>query len=128
MQTRDSYEFDQRQNALFASLASAMSFVGVAMAIPGVLLGAAALIFKWTSLGIGVSGVLALLLVAMGLLQYRAAGHFRRIVRTQGGDVDNLMAALDELRAVYDMERWLWIVVAAVVLVALAGTVTGYSH
>lgn len=128
MQPQASFEFDQRQDAMFAKLAAAMSFVGLAMLVPGALLGVTAIMFRSTLVGAGVCAVLALLLVAMGLLKYRAASHFRRIVKTHGSDLENLMTALDELAAVYDIERWLWIVVAAVALIALAGTVTGYSH
>ena len=127
MPTEDTYEFHERENTVFARLAAAMTFVGLAMLIPGALFGVAAMFFRSTLVGGGVFGVLALLFVAMGVLEYRAAGHFRRIAKTQGHDVENLMIALDELAGVYDIERWLWIVVGAVVLIALVGTQTGYS-
>ena len=122
------YEFDKGENAVFARLAGAMVFVGIAMFIPGVLLGVVAFLLPKTLLGQGICGVLALLLIAMGVLQYGAAGHFRRIVTTQGNDVENLMIALGELTSVYEIQRWLWIVLGAIVLLALAGTVTGYSR
>ena len=122
------YEFDQGGNAVFARLASAMVFVGIAMCIPGVLLGVVAFLWRSTLLGQGICGVLALLLVAMGVLQYGAAGHFRRIVTTQGHDVENLMIALGELTSAYEIQRWLWLVLGAIVLLALAGTVTGYAR
>ena len=122
------YEFDQGGNAVFARLAGAMVFVGIAMLIPGVLLGVVAFLWRPTPLGQGICGVLALLLVALGVLQYGAAGHFRRIVTTQGNDVENLMIALGELTSVYEIQRWLWMVLGAIVLLALAGTVTGYSR
>ena len=50
------------------------------------------------------------------------------IVTTQGHDVENLMIALGELTSVYEIQRWLWLVLGAIVLLALAGTVTGYSR
>jgi hypothetical protein len=121
------YEFDEGANAVFARLAGAMVFDGIAMCIPGVLLGVVAFLWRPTLIAQGICGVLALLLVAMGVLQYRAAGHFRRIVTTQGKDVESLMIALGELTSVYEIQRWLWLVLGAVVLLALAGTVTGYS-
>ena len=40
----------------------------------------------------------------------------------------DLMIALGELTSVYEIERWLWIVLGASVLIALAATVTGYSR
>ena len=122
------YEFDQGGNAVFARLAGAMVFVGIAMCIPGVLLGVVAFLLRPTLLGQVVCGVLAILLVVIGLLHYGAARHFKRIVTTQGRDVDNLMIALAELTTVYEIQRWLWIVLGATVLIALAGTVTGYSR
>ena len=127
MHAQANYEFDQQQNAVFTKLAAAMAFVGIVMLIPGTLLGVAMIGLRLTPLGKGVGGVLAILLVALGLLQYRAARHFRRITTTRGSDVDNLMSALGELADVYVIQRWLWIVLGAVVLIALAGTMTGYS-
>ena len=121
------YEFDEGANAVFTKLAGAMVFVGLAMCIPGILLGVMAFLWRLTRLGQGICGALALLLVAIGVLQYRAAGHFRRIVTTQGHDVENLMIALGELTSVYEIQRWVWLVLGATVLLALAGTVTGYS-
>lgn len=121
------YEFDEGANAVFARLAGAMVFVGIAMCIPGVLLGVMACLWRPTWLGRGICGALALLSVAMGVLQYGAAGHFRRIVSTQGSDLENLMIALGELTNVYEIQRWLWLVLGATALLALAGTVTGYS-
>ena len=50
------------------------------------------------------------------------------IVTTQGHDVENLMIALGELTSVYEIQRWLWLVLGAIVLLALAGTVTGYAR
>ena len=123
----DTIEFDQGQDAVFAKLAGAMAFVGIVILLLGVLLGIAAILWKPTLLGAGICGVLATLFVAMGLLEYGAARHFRRIVTTHGRDVDNLMIALDELANVYAIQRWLWIVLGAIVLIALASTVTGYS-
>ena len=127
METQTDYEFDQQQNAVFAKLAAAMAFVGIAMLIPGTLLGVAVMLFRLTLLGEAVCGLLAMLLIAIGLLQWRAARHFKRIIATHGSDVHNLMSALGELTSVYVIQRWLWIVLGAVVLIALAGTVTGYS-
>ena len=126
MPPSDRYEFDSQQDQMFARLASAMAFIGIGMLVPGILLSIAAVVFRATLLGAGICAVFAILLIAMGLLQYQAAGHFRRIVNTTGSDVDNLMIALGELTSVYEIQRWLWIVLAAAVLIALAaGTVAG---
>jgi hypothetical protein len=121
------YEFNAQQNAVFVKLASALAFVGLAMLVPAVLLGIAAIVLLPTLLGEGVCGVFAVLLVVIGLLDYGAARHFRHVVTEPTRDIPDLMIAVEELANVYEIQRWLWIVLAAVVLVALTSTVIGYS-
>ena len=114
------YEFDDVQNATFARLASAMAFVAVAMTVRGVIVGASGVIMARSTLWGGalvLPVTIALLVMATQL--YAAASRFRFIIRTRGSDVDNLMIALDEMTGVYRVQRWLWLTVSAVVVIAL---------
>ena len=126
MPTDTSYEFDAQQNAAFAKLAGAMTFCAIALVIPATLLGLAAFEFESTWSGRAVYLILAVLLIAIGLLQLGAGRRFKRIVTTTGHDVDNLMTAVGGLVAAYETQRWLWIVVGFVVAVALFETLKGY--
>ena len=61
----------------------------------------------------------------MGAQLLAAAGRFRRIVATSGKDISNLMVALEEMAVAYRVQRWLWVTVSAVIVIALATTIVG---
>ena len=117
------YEFSAPQDAVFRRLAGAVSFVGAAMMVPGaVLVGVPAYVLfaRGPSAVEGLVAVLGVLLIVMGVNLLGAAQHFRRIATTEGRDIENLMTAMGELARVYAVQRWLWIAVALVLIVALA--------
>ncbi|MDJ1168164.1 hypothetical protein PMG71_01830 [Roseofilum sp. BLCC_M154] len=60
-----------------------------------------------------ISGVADFLI---GIWTYQASTAFKRIVDTQGQDIENLMGALGELRKLYTLQYWVLILT----LVALA--------
>jgi hypothetical protein len=68
--------------------------------------------------------VLGLLLLVMGGNLFGAAAHFRRITTTEGHDIENLMVAMREVARAYAVQRWIWIAVGLVLLLALATSVT----
>ena len=117
------YEFSPPQDAVFRRLAGAVTFVGAAMMVPGaVLVGVPAYVFfaRGPSTADGLVAMLGVLLIVMGVNLLGAAQHFRRIATTEGRDIENLMIAMRELARVYAVQRWLWIAVAVVLIVALA--------
>ena len=117
------YEFDQDQNAVFSKLAAAMAFVAIAMLVPSVIIGGAAMLLGRSTLaGSAIFGPFAIAVAIMAAQLYQAARYFRRIVITRGNDIDNLMVALDEMAKAYRTQCWLWVVVSAVVVMALATT------
>ena len=89
------YEFTADQNRVIADLAKKMRLVGIVLQVFGVL-GTIAGLLLITRNGVGtlIQGVVSLFL---GIWTVRAADAFRRIVTTQGQDISNLMAALDQL-------------------------------
>jgi hypothetical protein len=120
------YEFDDAQNATFARLAAAMTFVAVAMLLLSAIVGAAAvLLLRSTLAGTAILTPLAIAMAVMGAQVLAAAGRFRRIVATSGKDISNLMVALDEMAVAYRVQRWLWVTVSAVIVIALATTIVG---
>jgi len=55
--------------------------------------------------------------IIIGFWTNKAASAFKQIVTTQGNDIENLMGALGELRKLYTLQYWLYIV--ALIFVAL---------
>ena len=120
------YEFDDAQNATFARLAGAMTFVAIAMLLLSAIVGAAAVVLVRSTLaGSAILTPLAIAVAVMGAQLFAAAGRFRRIVATSGKDISNLMVALEEMAVAYRVQRWLWVTVSAVIVIALATTIVG---
>ncbi len=124
---RRPYEFDDAQNATFASLARAMKFVAVAMLLVSGIIGVGAVLLARSTLaGAAILAPLAIAVAIMAAQLYAAARRFRRIVLTQGRDISNLMVALDEMAIAYGVQRWLWVTVSIVILLALLTTTVGH--
>lgn len=121
------YEFDQSQNQLFRDLAQKMRFVSFFLIALGILLVIGGLFnLSRGEIGSVISGVVQ---VIIGFWTYRAAGAFRKIVDTQGNDVENLMGALGELRKLYTLQYWLILfatifIVVAFVIALVTGNLT----
>ncbi|HAZ47090.1 MAG TPA: hypothetical protein DDW76_11945 [Cyanobacteria bacterium UBA11369] len=120
------YEFSSSQNSLIKDLADKMRFVSFFLIGLGVLAtigGVAAL----TRGGFG-NIVYGVIQIIIGLWTQKAAGSFVRIVETQGNDIENLMGALGELRKLYTLQYWLYIIALVVVAIALVvGIVLGIA-
>jgi len=71
--------------------------------------------------------VLGILLLVMGVNLVAAAQHFKRIATTEGHDIENLMVAMGEVARVYAVQRWLWVALALVLIVAIATSLTVVS-
>lgn len=119
------YEFSERENATVAHLAFVMRFVAVAHLVLGAVL-AFGVIRLWpvSARAGAVLGVLAILVIAMGIHLIRAASHFRGIVAVRGHDIENLMAALGELANVYAVQRWTYVAAALAIVLALLTTIS----
>jgi hypothetical protein len=120
------YEFTDQQNARFLALAAAMTFVAMAQLTACVVVLAAV---AWMGLPPTIAVIVAIpvLVFAVTAVQLlRAAAHFRRIAAIRGNDIDNLMTAIEREVSAYRLQRWLWLVAAVTVFVALATTIVGY--
>jgi hypothetical protein len=121
------YEFTPQQDAVFRRVAGAVSFVGAAMMVPAaVLLVVPAYLFlaRGPSAPEGLFAVLGILLMVMGVNLFGAAQHFKRIATTEGRDIENLMIAMGEVARVYAVQRWLWIALGLVLIVAIVTNLT----
>lgn len=127
------YEFTSSQNELIGDLAKKMNFVGILMAISGVISLIAGILTLFATFSQGtfdfssiVNGVFLLLI---GLWTRNAAQSFSRVVNTTGTDIENMMGALAELRKLYTLQYWLIIIVliflAIALLLALVATISG---
>ena len=120
------YEFTALENKRFTRLAGAMQFVAVLEVAAGLLV----VFFAAPSAVAGmraqsvldtllpVAGIVVPLLV--GAWTYRAGGHLRMIVRTQGDDIRHLMAAVGELTKLYILQIWLFLAALGFILLSLA--------
>lgn len=114
------YEFDQSQNRLIRELAEKMRFVSyflIALGVLFILLGIVRL--RTGDFGSAIQGILQ---VIIGFWTKQAATSFQLIVNTQGSDIQNLMGALRELRKLYTLQYWIFLI--AVVLVVIAIVIT----
>ena len=121
------YEFSGSQNELIKNLADKMRFVAYFLIAAGVL----GVIGGLVSLRAGGFGgiINGIVYILIGVWTNSAASAFRRIVETQGNDIENLMGALGELRKLYTLQYWLLII--ALVFIALAlvvGIVLGLTN
>jgi hypothetical protein len=114
------YEFSESQNVVFRGLAQAMSFVGLFYLVGGGILGLAAIVTLAGGAPASAlsGGVQAAFLLPVGLWTRRAARAASAITTSQGNDVDHLMAAMEELRRVYGLQRALLVGLFAVILLA----------
>lgn len=111
------YEFSSSQNGLIKDLADKMRFVSFFLIGLGVLAtieGVASL----TKDGFG-NIVYGTIQIIIGLWTQKAAFSFQRIVDTQGNDIENLMGALGEMRTLYTLQYWLYIIALFFVAIAL---------
>ncbi len=119
------FEFDEAQKGVFAALAASMSFVGVC----GILFGALSTLFVFASLYAGVAlgavgwAAVATVVTITSWWTVSAGRSLSAMVRTRGRDVENLMAAVTQLRRLFGMQRILVIVVAMLMTAGFAAAV-----
>lgn len=110
------YEFNESQNQLILDLSKKMLFVSYFL-IAGGILGALGGVIMLLKGGFGelVQGVILLI---TGVWTINAAKAFQLIVDTQGNDIENLMGALGQLRKLYTLQYWLFLI--AIIFMAIA--------
>lgn len=123
--TTPTWEFTPQQNFLMARLAQRMRVVGIALMVLAALLGLRA------ALGGDAIGLLSvqagIVLGFTGFWSVRAAAELSRVVTTTGADIGHLMGALAEIRKLYELQFWIFMVVALVLGATLLMAITGAS-
>ncbi len=113
------YEFDQAQEVVIGDLAGSMKFVGTVSIVLAALMWLIGIVimFMGNPAGLGqiVQGVL---MIFVGMWTRSAARSFQLVVDTKGSDIPNLMNALGELRRLYNLQKWLMILMFVLVIVA----------
>ena len=111
------YEFNNTQNQLIRELSQKMRFVSYFLIALGVLLILAG-ILSWRAGGLNgiIQGIVQLI---VGIWTAKAAASFQLIVKTQGSDIENLMNALGELRKLYTLQYWVFIIALILVVVGI---------
>jgi len=115
------YEFSDEENVQLSGLSSVMLFVSRFQLVLGlVLFGAGMLMVRGSAWGV----VIALASqgafnIIVSLWVIRGAKAFEDVVDTEGEDIPHLMAALGELRKVFELQRMMILVA---LLAALIGT------
>src|SRR5262245_11005893 len=120
------WEFTTEQNAIIASLARDMLWVGVPLFLVGILYGVGLIVSVVRSFHdphflfqAALVGLAMLFYVALGTWTSKSAQAFAEIVSTRGRDIDHLMHALDNLRKMYGLVSLLVKVYVALVLVSV---------
>ena len=115
------FEFDGAHNAVIRDLAGSMKIVGAGLPVFAVFtaIGAIRAVVREGPIMALAPAAQAVFLVLTGMWTYSAAGAFQRVVATRGDDIRNLMSALAELRRIYTMQKWLILVVAALLVVSI---------
>lgn len=123
-----SYEFNSTQEKLVQALANKMRFVSfflIAIGILRFITGIVALIRGAPLIDTIISGAIisGIIILLIGFWTYTAASSFNRIVKTQGNDIENLMNALKELRKLYTLQFWLFIIVLIAIIIAIIASI-----
>jgi len=121
------YEFSSSQNELIKNLAEKMRFVSYFLIGVGVLIAVSGAIALLRG---GIANIITgVVQIVIGVWTNKAAAAFKRIVDTEGNDIENLMGALGELRKLYNLQYWLLILTFIfAALGVLLAIVAGFSR
>lgn len=113
------YEFSAQQNQLIGELGKKMGLVGLVLAALGGLSMALSVLGLVATGGRGAGSIVpGLVMLLMGVWTKKASGGFKRIVKTEGSDMQHLMDALGEMKNLYGVLYGL--ALTGVILLALA--------
>lgn len=108
----ENYEFNDKQNHLFKLLYTRMQFVGITFVLIGmvnaILLAlVAAEMLEFTLRFHVLSIIFSVFMIVTGILLVRASHSFKKIIQTQGNDIDLLMNAVRDVYLSFDIQMWL---------------------
>lgn len=123
------YEFNEEQNLTIKKLYNQMAFVGIFILILGGL-------FVVHGLKILFGGevdpetgkkdpqfifdlVVALVFIVMGVLTVMSANSFKRVVKTEGDDIEHLMEAIHKLTTWFSVQVMMIIIGIAIIVISI---------
>ncbi|CAD5914583.1 hypothetical protein PCC9214_00260 [Planktothrix tepida] len=117
----ETYEFNESQNQLILDLSKKMLFVSYFLIASGIL-GAISGIIAIMQGGFGgiVQGVV---LLVTGIWTINASKAFKLIVETQGNDIENLIGALGQLRKLYTLQYWLFMIALIFIVIGFIAAI-----
>jgi hypothetical protein len=109
------YEFNDKQNGQIRHLYVTMRFVGATFILVGLLLGLTITVQKFgilsTQYHFGLVAVIfAIFQIITGIFLIKAAISFKKIVKTQGNDIDLLMESVRDLHQAFNIQSWMIII------------------
>jgi hypothetical protein len=107
------YEFSEDENILVGSLAKKMKFVGIFGIIFGILEILEGIFSDKTAI------VQGLISIIIGIWTTKASESFQKIVDTQGNDISYLLGALDQLKKLFSLQYWTYLIGAIVVIITI---------
>ena len=107
------YEFSEEENRLVGSLAKKMKFVGIFGIIFGVLEILQGIFSDKTAI------VQGLISIIIGIWTTKASESFQKIVDTQGNDISYLLGALDQLKKLFSLQYWTYLIGAIIVIITI---------
>lgn len=116
------YEFTEQENVIIKKLYKQMTFVGSTLIILGGLF--VAILLAWvfggsSPLKVIFSAVVAVVFITMGIITVMSANYFKKVVKTEGEDIQNLMTAIDKLTTWFS-------IVTITILIGIALVVLGF--
>lgn len=116
------YEFDGAQEVVIRDLAGAMQFVGTVSIVLAVLMWLIGIATMFMGNPAGLAQIVqGVLMIFIGVWTRSAARSFQLVVDTKGSDIPNLMNALGELRRLYNLQKWLMILMFVLIVLAFVG-------
>jgi hypothetical protein len=110
---KQEYEFTEEENVLVGSLAKKMKFVGIFGVIFGVLEIIQGISSEKTAI---VQGIIS---IVIGIWTTKASESFQKIVDTQGNDISYLLGALDQLKKLFSLQYWTYLLGAIIVVISI---------
>ena len=120
------YEFDVSQNSLIQNLANKMRFVAYVLIALGVIEGISATINLFQgNFASFVDLIVGIVQIVIGVWTLKAGNSFQLVVKTEGRDIENLMGALGELRKLYGLQYWLFLIALIFIIIGTILIVIG---
>ena len=104
MEEQSQYEFSEKENILVGSLSKKMRYVGIIGIVFGILEIISGVFGEKISIFKGVISII------VGIWTMRASESFQKIVDTTGSDITNLLNALSEMKKLYTLQFWIFII------------------